>query len=564
MEQKYVWNIKPKMTHSQFILLSRFGQLLAKLLFTRNITTEKEGMSMLKDFGLKYDPFVMKNMDKAVSKIRKAIKNGTKITVYGDYDADGVTASAILIKAIRALGGTVESYIPDRFSEGYGINCDALKKISENGTGLVITVDCGIRSVEEAKYAKEIKLPLIITDHHEPGEEIPQPMLLVSPKQPGDEYPDKNLAGCGIALKIAEALSKDDEEKKIDLDELLMIASIGTVADLVPLINENRSLVRKGLSLFGKKKCLFLEAMAETAGFDYHEMTGNTISFAIAPRLNAAGRIKSAGLALDLLLAEDSAEAKKYAREIEELNKKRKELTQAVQEAAERSIVDEGVPSVICLKDETYDMGIVGLAAARLVEKYYRPAFVGFTDGSNIRMSGRSIREFNMIEAMDSISDVFEKYGGHAMAAGATVSEEKWNDFVNRIRSAAEESVSFERLKPSIDAEMILPANLINLRLYETIAMLEPFGEGNRQPRFEVDHLKIVSYNFFGTDKVHLKLNLEGDGKQQIQGIIFFGAHLLPELTKYIDVICTIEKNSWNGNDSVQIKIEDVRTSKIA
>ena len=565
MEQKYIWNIEPRMTAQQYNAMSRFGGLLAKLLFVRGAKTEKEGMSILKDSGLKYDPFLMKNMDKTVSAIKKAIKKNKKITIYGDYDADGVTASAILIKAIRTIGGDVDSYIPDRFAEGYGLNCDALKKIKENGAGLVVSVDCGIRSVEEAEYARKINLPLIITDHHEPGEILPEPKVLLSPKQPGDEYPDKNLAGCGIALKIAQALTLKAEkgEKRIDMEELIMIATVGTVADLVPLKDENRSLVKRGIELFRLKNCRFVNAMSKKNDFDPRAMNGTLISFTIAPRINAAGRISHASTALNLILAENDEKALEYASEIEKMNSERKLLTQQIQESAEERIKEEGLPSVICIKDEAFQMGVVGLAAAKLVEKYNRPAFVGSTDGNEIRISGRSVNGFDMIGSMDRIPDVFVKYGGHEKAAGATVLEEKWDEFVKEINEIANENPGFLDMKPVLNAELLLPSDLITLKLFESVSLLEPYGEENPVPLFEIDGLKVEGRFIVGQDKSHLKLTLSDCRGQIINAIAFGSAWRADELPKYIDVICSIDKNSWNGNDSVQLQIKDMRTSMV-
>ncbi len=565
MKQKYEWNIAERMTARQYEVLSRFGRVLAKLMYDRGVRTEPEGVSMLKDTGLKYDPLLMKNMDRVIAKIREAIRENRKITVYGDYDADGVTASAILIRALRSAGGIADSYIPDRFSEGYGLNCPAIQKIRESGSGLVISVDCGIRSVEEAEYAKRIGLPLIITDHHEPGETLPQPDILLSPKQPGDEYPDKNLAGCGIALKISEALSKSAAENtsKIDLDLLTMIAAVGTVADLVPLSDENRSLVKKGLNLFGRKKCFFAEAMAEKAGFESGHVNSGLISFSIAPRLNAAGRMQHASTALNLLLADDKDEAAHYAEEIEKMNAERKKITQIIQESAEAQIAENGVPSVICLKDASYSMGVVGLAAARLTEKYSRPSFVGHTDGAEIRLSGRSIPEFNMIETMDEIEDVFTKHGGHAMAAGATVAENKWDEFVERINEKADERVDFERLRPSLTADLNIPSRLISPKLLEVITLLEPFGAGNKQPLFETDGLTVVEHGLIGTDGKHLKMKLKNETGQLIDAVAFHAADRENELPEFIDIICSVEKNTWHGSNGMQVRIEDMRSSKL-
>lgn len=561
MNQRYIWNVEQRMTSQQYDALNRFGRLLAKLLFVRGVRTEQQGMAMIKDIGSKYDPYQMKNMKKVVLEIKEAIKNQKRITIFGDYDADGVTASAILIKAIRALGGIVDSYIPDRFLEGYGLNKEALKKIKENGTDLVISVDCGIRSIEESEYAHKIQLPLIITDHHEPGEVLPQPMVLLSPKQPEDEYPDKNLAGCGIALKIAQALSANTN--LIDMNELIMIATIGTVADLVPLLDENRSLVRQGLLLFKRKKCLFLDAMSEKAGFDPNEITSSLISYAIAPRLNAAGRMKHASTALNLLLSETKEEALTYAAEIEKMNTERQQITQKIHDTAEKSVETNGVPFVICIKDKDYSMGVVGLAAAKLTEKYNRPTFVGHTDGKEIRLSGRSIQQFNMIEAMDEISDVFLKYGGHAMAAGATVSEDKWDEFVKEINRIACEKVDFDSVTPEIKADLCIPSELISLKACDTITLLEPFGESNKQPLFEVDNLKVVEHAVIGTGKNHLKLKLKNAKGQVFDAIAFRSADREPELPDYIDIICAIEKNTWHGNDNVQLRIVDMRTAAI-
>ncbi|MBQ6518682.1 MAG: single-stranded-DNA-specific exonuclease RecJ [Anaerolineaceae bacterium] len=562
MKSKYVWNTYSALNQEEFDPIKKYGRLLAKLLFVRGLKTEKEADNYLRSIGFVHSPFLMRNMKQAIFQIHETLSNKKRIAVYGDYDADGVTASAILLNMLREAGANVVSYIPDRFLEGYGLNKAAVKKLKEQNVDLVITVDCGIRSVEEVEYAKSLGLKIIITDHHEPAEILPDADFILSPKQEGDDYPDKNLAGCGIALKIAEAMNLEYPYLNINMDELIMIASIGTVADIVPLHDENRSLVKKGLELFSQTKSDYIAAMGDQAGFDPSTVTSGLISFTIAPRINAAGRMSHANTALKLLMSEDFEEASGYAKTIEELNTERQKITSEIQAMAEESVDKFGVPAVICVKDKNFNSGVVGLAASKLTEKYNRPSFVGFDNGQEVRISGRSIPEFNMISAMDAISDVFIKYGGHKMAAGATVPTAAWNEFVERINKEAVKHIDFSAIQPLLNADMILPPALVCTRLIDTISLLEPFGAENPEPLFEIRGLKVIEKKIIGSTKQHLKMKVTGDGLHPTDALYFYGAVFADQVPEYIDLICSIEKNTWHGNDSIQLNIRDIRDAK--
>ena len=567
---QYRWIPYSEMTAEDLSELAAYPRVLQKLLHIRGITTRREAEVFLTQSGSLYDPLDkergFKNMPRAVKMIWDAVDRHEKIAVYGDYDVDGITASTILVQLLRKIGAAdTISYIPDRFEEGYGLNKEALKTLSDRGIDLVITVDCGIRSDAEALYAKELGLRLIISDHHEPGETIPEADAVICAKQPGDPYPEKNLAGVGVAYKIAEAVLEARPQTGFEARDWTDIAAIGTVADIVPMTEENRALVKDGLRRLRNQPRYAIQALAEAADFRTSEISTQTIGFGIAPRLNAPGRLDKAGLSFDLMMSDDLSTARKLAAEVDQKNTERKNLTAFIQAKAADSIPKEHIPSVICCRDKEFNMGIVGLGAARLSDAYYRPAIIGAYGETETRASCRSIEEFSMIEALDEINEkwphLLKKYGGHWKAAGLTVENENWDEFVQRINEIADRKLAGVRLTPTRHYDMELTSAYADLDLVALLSQLEPLGEGNPEPLFVFRNLKVQWSKRIGKDMSHLKVIFAGDGGRLIDGIAYGQADWYEWFKDHdrVDVLCRLEKNTYRDETKLQMQIIDLR-----
>ena len=566
----YRWQPYPALTPADLSSLSAYPRILQKLLRVRGICNQKEADVFLTQTGSLYDPLDpergLKGMPKAVKMILDAVDRKEKIAVYGDYDVDGITASCILVQLLKKIGAPDPlSYIPDRFEEGYGLNKDALGFLAEKGIDLVITVDCGIRSVEEADYAHERGLRIIISDHHEPGEVIPAADVVICAKQPGDPYPEKNLAGVGVAYKIAEAILEVRPQTGMEARDWVDIAAIGTVADIVPMTEENRALVKDGLHKLRTQPRCAIRALAEVGGFHISEISTQTIGFGIAPRLNAPGRLDKAGLSFDLMMSEQMTEARTLAAEVNQKNQERRDLAVMIQTKAAGNISRENIPAIICSRDENFNMGIVGLGAARLTDAFYRPAIIGAQGKTETRASCRSIDEFSMIEALDELNErcpgLLKKYGGHRKAAGLTVENDKWDELTARIAEIAERELAGVSLIPTKKYDMELSPVYADLDLVDLLEQLEPLGEGNPQPLFVFRNLHVQWVKKIGKDSSHLKIVFEGPDGRNIDAVAFGQAGWYEWLKDHdrIDVLCTLEKNTYRDETRLQLQITDFR-----
>ena len=567
---QYRWVPYPALSTADLGELAAYPRILQKLLRIRGVSTRREAEIFLTQNGSLYNPLDkergMKNMPRAVQMLWDAVDRKEKIAVYGDYDVDGITASTILVQLLRKVGAAdTISYIPDRFEEGYGLNKDALRILSESGIRLVVTVDCGIRSTEEALYARELGLKMIISDHHEPGEIIPDADAVICVKQPGDSYPEKNLAGVGVAFKIAEAMLAVRPQTGIEARDWTDIAAIGTVADIVPMSEENRALVKDGLRRLRNYPRYPIQALAEVGGFRTAEISTQTIGFGIAPRLNAPGRLDKASLSFELMMSEKLSDARKLAADVDQKNTERKNLAAMIQKKADESIAKEKVPSVICFRDKDFNMGIVGLGAARLSDAYYRPAVIGAMGENETRASCRSIDEFSMIEALDEINEkhpgLLKKYGGHWKAAGLTVDNENWDEFAFRINEIAGKKLAGIRLIPTKYYDMELTPAYADLDLVSLLEQLEPLGEGNPEPMFVFRNLKVQWAKRIGKDLSHLKVSFAGDGGRMIDGVAFGQAEWCSWFKDHdrVDVLCRLEKNTYRDETKLQMQIIDLR-----
>jgi single-stranded-DNA-specific exonuclease len=449
----------------------------------------------------------MLDQEKAVERIRRALAARERIVVYGDYDVDGVAGSAVLVRAFRRLGFKVGAYIPDRYEEGYGINAAALRKLAADGANLVISVDCGITAVAEAALARELGLDLIVTDHHHPPPVIPDAYAVVNPRRPDDPSPDKDLAGAGVAFVVARELMGPELYAAHEA-ELLQLAAVATVADVVPLRAGNRHLVRRGLAALNASPIVGLRALAQRAGLRLGHITASEIGWVIGPRLNAAGRIADAEDALRLLLTEDEAEAKTLAERLEEKNTDRQKLTQLVVRGAREKALERPEAWMTMVADPEWSAGIVGLAASRLVEDHGRPAAViAIADGEG-KGSCRSIAAVHIAEALAECGDLLRKHGGHAMAAGFSISADRIDEFRERLDSVVKRRLGGVRPVPTIVVDAQIEPEALTPRLALDLALLEPCGSANPRPHLLLRDVKVYGARQVGADADHLRCKI--------------------------------------------------------
>ena len=556
------WELKSTISPEADKALGSFPDALKQILFNRDITTVERAEHFLNARPpANTDPFQLTGMQAAVDRLVSAIKSGKSVAVYGDYDADGVTATALMMQAFTALGATAQPYIPNRFDEGYGLNTDALDDLKSRGVDVVVTVDCGIRALGEADHARKIGLDLIITDHHSPGPELPEAFAVINPKQPGDPYPEKNLAGVGVAYKLATALTQALKPSGFDHLVLLDLVALGTVADLVPLVGENRSMVRAGLQRLRFPQRQGLYSLMQLAGVQPSQVAASHIGFTIGPRLNAAGRLDSAMAAYDLLTTSDVMQAGKLAQDLDNQNRERQKITREMQEKAEQVFDRDNLPYLLFSSDETFNAGVVGLTASRLTELYYRPSIVGHREAETTRASCRSIKEFDITAALEKCADLLIRYGGHAAAAGFTVSNDRLEEFLDRIGSIAEEELADKDLRPVILADAEVPMPEMTMEFLNQLERLQPTGYGNPEPIFISRNLRVKDYRTVGRDASHLKLTLQ-DGSTFRDAIAFRQGHWANEMPEKVDVIYHFEKNEFRGNVTPQFNIRDLKPSE--
>ena len=557
------WQIEPRITPEAEEALKAFPPIVRQLLFNRGYASDDAARKFLKaSTAFDTSPWQLKGMEKVIDRLETAILNQEPVVIYGDYDVDGVTATVLLVQVLKSMGAIVHEYIPNRFDEGYGLNTDALDIIKTEGSKIVITVDCGIRSLDEIEYGKNLELDLIISDHHHPGKELPQAFAIINPKQAGDLYPDKDLAGVGVAFKIAEALLERLPDNGFKKDDLLDLVALGTVADLAPLVGENRSLVRRGLRQLRQTQRQGIFSLAAVAGLDLSNINAGNIGFGLGPRLNAAGRLESALAAFNLLSTADVHEAGQLAQKLEIQNNDRQEVTRSMQAQAEKMVLGENPDAFLLFAvDPDFNPGVVGLAASRLSEMYYRPAIVASKGEDTTRGSCRSIPEFHITEALDKCANLLIRYGGHAAAAGFTVENSKLPELKQRLTSFAEQQLIGKELYPSLSADVKISLSELNAKLLEQLAWFEPTGYGNPEPVFVSEGVRVSSSRVVGRDGKHLKLSVT-DGYSHFDAIAFRLGNLQSSLPTHVDLLFTFELNEFNGRKNLQLKVRDIRPSE--
>jgi single-stranded-DNA-specific exonuclease len=564
------WNNAPPAPQGYIEALEsqHLHRVLAQVLYQRGYTTPESAFAFLGYYEGDDNPFTLKGMVEAIYRLRMAIRRGEPIAVYGDFDADGVCATVLLVQVLQQLGADVRPYIPSRVDEGYGLNSPALKHLADEGVRVVLTVDCGIRSVREVEDGNRYGLDIIISDHHSVGPVIPPALAVINPKQPGCPYPEKMLAGVGLAYKIAQALYMEAQRRGYKRggewrpDDWLDLVAIGTVADIAPLRGENRDLVQRGLKCLNKPERPGLKALYGVAGIKPGEVNAVTIGFVIGPRLNAAGRLRTAALSYDLLSAGDVNEAAKLAAQLDALNQERQQKTLQMQEWAEEAL--PGDPSdepLLFAADPRFEQGIVGLVASRLTEQYYRPSVIVQMGREESHGSCRSIPEFHITHALDECSDLLERYGGHAAAAGFTVLNENIEPLQERLWEIAADSLSDQELAPSLEVDAELPLGEINMELAEALARLEPTGEANPPPLFVTRGVTITQRTTVGAEGKHLKL-LVSDGETSLEALAFHQGELHETLPERVDIAYHIEAGTWNGQRRLQLDVQDIRPTE--
>lgn len=545
-------------------LKSKYGlnDLLATILSNREITEEEQIRLFLNptrnDF---HDPFLIADMDIAVQRIIKAIENKEKVTIYGDYDVDGITSITVLKSFLREIGLETSVYIPNRLDEGYGLNKNAIDKIAKDGCNLMITVDCGISGLEEIDYANSLGIETIVTDHHEPGNELPNAVAVIDNKRKDSKYPFRELAGVGVVFKVTQALAKKLDLKEEAYLKYLDIVCVGTISDIVPLVDENRVIAKLGLMLVKQTKNIGLRSIINSSG--YTKIDSNTISFGVAPRINACGRMGKAKEALDLLLSTDIQEVNELTQKLNDHNKERQETEKAIFENAIEKIEKEKLNEnkAIIVGGENWHHGVIGIVSSKITDMYFKPSILlSFEEDGIGKGSGRSIPGFDLHEALMQCLDTIEKFGGHSMAVGITVKKENLEEFKREFEQIATEN-KIDQIIPIINIDAKINLNEINKEMVESIKQLEPFGEANKMPIFAFKNLKIDSIRALSGGK-HLKLTLKNNNNI-INAIGFNIGYLAEEylIGDKVDVAGVLEINTFGGVDNLQINIKDIMKS---
>ncbi|RJO61735.1 single-stranded-DNA-specific exonuclease RecJ [candidate division WS5 bacterium] len=568
--QKEKWTLKDKFSKSYLKGLD-FSDLEKQLLFTRGIQDVKEAEEFLSPkYESLHDPFLLKGVKEAVERIKKAVQDKEKAVIYGDYDVDGITATAILYETLGQLGIETDYYIPKRNVEGYGLNKDALDEIAKKGAKLVITVDCGVTAVDEVEYAKKLGLDIIVTDHHatqikhqKNNEEILPDTIVVNPKQKACNYPYKELSGSGIAFKMAQALYKEFPEKLTGGQEkwLLDLVALGTICDVVPLTGENRILAHFGLKVIQKTKRIGIKLLAEVSRTQLSEIDSYKIGFQLGPRLNAAGRLETAEKSIQILLTKDENEARMLALELNKLNMDRQDLTQRILKEAILEVEKKSEKAKIyLLKGENWPSGVVGIVASKLAERYFKPVIVCEDKGDECQGSARSPKCFNIIEALEKSSEFLVRYGGHSRAAGITVKKEHFVLLENKLLELSDSQIQEEDLvsEYKIDSESHLSS--VSADTYDFLKKLEPFGMGNPMPVFISTGIKVDSFKKVGKEFEHLKL-VFSDTKAKVNGIYFSFTGDGLDFTKNVDVLYQVTENEWGGRKSYEMRCIGLRES---
>ncbi|NCF74898.1 MAG: single-stranded-DNA-specific exonuclease RecJ [Xanthomonadaceae bacterium] len=568
------WKVAKKIDKELINKFLEINPIILQLLANRGITEqERINEFLFPDYRSLNDPFLFSDMEKAVKVIRKAIKERKRITVFGDYDADGITSSAVLINCLKELGAKCNVYIPDRKKEGYGLNAKAIEILSKKKTDLIITVDCGITNNKEIKKIKDLGMEVIITDHHYPSKE--KPHCLIINAQVDHNYPFKELAGVGVAFKLSQALlskiSKKNSSKKEAFEKwLLDLVAIGTIADCVSLIGENRILTKYGLIVLNKTKREGLKALIKKSSLNLSEINTYDISFRLSPRINAAGRMNKAIIAYDLLMSNSFKKSSEITEDLNQLNLERQKITDLILKKAIKDIGESPKEKILFSLQKDCPVGILGLVAGRVVSHYNKPSFILTEQDQKIIGSGRSIPKFNMIKALNKMSDLFSHFGGHSQACGLTLkNEDELNNFKDEMLKIANSELIDKDLRPVLEIDAKINLSDINWNFFDDLAKFAPFGQNNVKPIFLTKNLKILSSREVGKNGNHLKFSVSDSTYQGGYGWSCIGFGLSENWRgrlkrgDLVDLVYYIEENRWNGSREIQLKIIDLKHSEL-
>ncbi|MBA4383777.1 MAG: single-stranded-DNA-specific exonuclease RecJ [Anaerolinea sp.] len=579
--QQKKWWVYPVIPPEIDIQFQDFPKYIRQILFNRGIADVEAASNYLNASAPIHDPFLLLDMDRTVDRLLQAIDQHEGIVVYGDYDVDGVSATALMVQVLQKLDANVFRFIPNRFDEGYGLNNESISMLADSGAKVILTVDCGIRSPREADHAKLQGIDLIISDHHHPKDDLPQAYAIVCPKREGDPFPYKDLAGVGLAYKIAQALFLRRSAGDWTADDFLDLVALGTVADIVPLTGENRTLVRRGINQIRMGNRIGIKALAGAAAKEVNRITATDIGFILGPRLNAAGRMDSALKAYDILVTDSIAKAGLLAQELDNQNNERQKATKAAQDCAKDSIGEDSNLNLIpaffkvpsedepnvrtngYLPGEDIYPGIVGLVAAKLTEYYYRPAIAGVVEKDYCRASCRSIPEFHITEALDECSDLLVRHGGHAMAAGFTVKIENLSELVTKLSGIADRQLGQQELKQMIRVDCEVPVGEITPGIYRDLESLQPTGMSNPSAAFVARNVKFSDMKTMGKESTHLRCVIEGSPINQ--AVAFNQAHwynVWKDSKSRFDIVYSIEINRYFEKETQQINIRDMHPSE--
>lgn len=556
----FQWHVLPP---APLDLLAGTGlpRLFIQLLYNRGITNAAElELYFAADLRLSHDPFLLPDMGTAVIRIYRALLSGEKIAVYGDYDVDGITATALLVQGIEALGGIVTPYIPNRLTEGYGLNGPAMEQLKDDRVSLIITVDTGITAVSEVRQARNMGIDVIITDHHTPPSELPEAVAIVNPKRTGSAYPFSGLTGAGVAYKLVTALFRGISKDNGELPRLIDLAALGTIADIAPLTGENRYFVTEGLKLINAEPRPGLKELAGQAGLECQKLDANNIAWQLSPRLNAAGRLAHAMNGYHLLMTDSYEEAHGIAVWLDEKNTERQCLTARVLTQARDEILAGGISSLLISESSEYPAGITGLAASRLTEEFYRPVILVSTGEEVSSGSGRSIPEFNIIRALTRCGPLLTRFGGHSQAAGFSLLTRNLPEFKKNLSAIAAAELSGLELYPHLDIDAEVKLAELGEGTYNLMQKLAPFGHANPVPTFVSRRVRVLECRTMGKEEEHLRLRLRQDG-QAWDAVAFRQGEYLPDLAPMIDIVFNLEIDRWRGEENLRLNILDFSES---
>ena len=560
------WTLKPNPEPQQIEELSNalnVDGLVAQLLIQRGITNYAEAKKFFRpELSDLHDPFLMKDMDLAVARIEKAITNNENILVFGDYDVDGTTSVALVSSYLLQHYPNVATYIPDRYGEGYGVSFKGIDFAEDNGFSLIIALDCGVKAIEKVAYAKEKAIDFIICDHHRPGDQLPDAVAILDPKRDDCTYPYDELCGCGVGFKLVQALAINKGETIEDLFPYLDLVATAIGADIVPITGENRALAYFGLQVINANPRIGFKAIINQ--IKKQELTITDVVFIIAPRINAAGRMKHGQHAVNLLIETNLEQAEVIAKEIEQFNFDRRNLDQEITAEALIQITDnkEEKRFTSVVYKETWHKGVIGIVASRLIETYYRPTLVFTKSGDKLAASARSVKGFDVYNALHACSDYIEQFGGHKYAAGLTILPGQYEAFKAQFEKVVSETIDPNLLIPEIKVDCMIPLAQITPKLLRIIHQFRPFGPGNMTPVFMAENLRDTGYaKGVGDAEKHLKLSVAQNGSRPIGGIGFNLGDKLPTVKNHgtFSAVFSIEENEWNGNVSMQLKLRDIK-----